>query len=465
MALAATVEATSLPFEEAIAFFAQKTNVGTRRWTDVWEQAHVRAFMVAGAAKDALVEDFRKSIHKAIADGTTLAEFRKDFDRIVAKHGWTGWKGEESAAGRAWRTRVIYETNLNMAFAAGRYAEMTQPDVLRIFPFWVYRHSGNPHPRLQHKAWDGLTLAAEDSFWLTNYPPNGFGCGCTVEPISARGLARQGKTGPDTAPPLDIQPKPIGLTGRFQSTPAGVDPGFAYNPGMAWKGEVKTPWDARVESSAGFRPAPPAPPPPPIPAPVEPLGVPHSVEELRAADSRLREVYDGWGKGLSGAQAGTLDAYKGSAYRDMNRHLAGLDRADHLAEVIRTLDGALASAPPVPMPMTLWRGVSPSDPFAKARVGRIYENRTFTSTSIRPTTAESFAEGVVIEIRVPEGYHGLAYVHPYPDVQHVEWEALFRPGSRFRVVAREGNRLIVEAVDEPNRRPRLAPRRTRRDPR
>lgn len=465
MATAATVEAVDLPFREAIDFFAQKTNVTTRAWTDVWQEAHARAFMVAGAASEALVDDFRQAIHKAIAEGTTLAEFRKDFDKIVEKRGWTGWTGEGTAAGRAWRTRIIFETNLNMAYAAGRYAQMTDPDVLRVYPYWVYRHSGNPHPRLQHKAWDGLTLEATDPFWVTNYPPNGFNCGCTVEPISARGLKRQGKSGPDEAPPLDIQPRPVGTSGKTALAPAGVDPGFAYNPGMAWRGQVAPPHDAVMKASPGWTPPPKAPPPPPLPAvaEAEPMPVPRTAAELDAADRQLRAHYDAWAGDLSGAERGTLEAYKDAAYREINMHLTGREPAPHMATVIETLDRALSKAPPTPAPLTLFRGISRADPFAKARVGTRWQNRAFQSTSISPAQADGFSptDGVVVEIRVPKGYHGAAWVHPYPRVQYPEWEMLFRPGSRFEIVSKTRDRMIVEAVDEPKRRPRLTPRRPR----
>jgi len=266
MVMTSTIEAIDLPFQEAIDFMAQKTAVPTQRWTDVWETAHSRAFMVAGAATEALVKDFQTAIQKAIEQGTTLGEFRKDFYSIVDKHGWHGWTGEGNPRSEAWRIRTIYETNLRMAYAAGRYAQQTDPDVLAIYPFWVYRHSGNPHPRLDHKSWDGLTLRADDPWWLTNYPPNGFGCGCISESVTARGLARQGKTGPDQAPPLDISAKLVGRSStRTQLTPKGVDPGFAYNPGMAWKGEVRVPHDAVLQAGPNYRPPPPTPPAPPLP--------------------------------------------------------------------------------------------------------------------------------------------------------------------------------------------------------
>lgn len=222
-------QAIDLPFEEAIAYFKQKVRVPTERWADVWKEAHARGFMVAGAASDALLKDFQDAIQKALSKGTSAGEFRKDFDAIVKRHGWkhTGKPG--------WRASIIYDTNMANAYAAGRYAQMSEPAVLKHFPYWQYRHTACANPRLMHLAWDGMTLRADDPWWDEHYPPNGWRCGCRVASISREGLARMGKRGPDTAPARQtrewIDPK----TGEIHNVPVGVDPGFDWNPGKAWK--------------------------------------------------------------------------------------------------------------------------------------------------------------------------------------------------------------------------------------
>lgn len=221
-----TASALDLPFDDAIAFFRQKVNVPTKRWTDVYAAAHSHSFMVAGAASDALLEDFRSEISKALEQGTTLADFRKGFDEIVERHGWS-YNG-----GRNWRTRIIFETNLRTAYSAGRYAQQTLPETLAAFPYWQYNHSGSLHPREQHLGWDGLVLRADDSFWLTNYPPNGWKCGCFTTPVSESGLRRQGKSRPDPSPDLEFRTETVG--GVARRVPDGVDPGFEYNPGQRW---------------------------------------------------------------------------------------------------------------------------------------------------------------------------------------------------------------------------------------
>jgi phage-Barnase-EndoU-ColicinE5/D-RelE like nuclease2/Phage Mu protein F like protein len=225
-----SAEYRSLPFEEAIDFLRQKVNVPSAKWADILEGAHARAFTVAGATKEGMLADFRTAIDKAIAQGTTLNDFRKDFDAIVQKYGWD-YNGT-----RGWRTRVIYSTNLTTAYAAGRYRQMTDPDVLRYQPYWVYRHAdGVLHPRPEHLAWNGLTLKAGDDWWKTHYPPNGWGCHCYVEPITWRELAASGKSGPDQAPPVELQQKTLNTSAGplTISTPKGVDPGWGYNVGDA----------------------------------------------------------------------------------------------------------------------------------------------------------------------------------------------------------------------------------------
>lgn len=159
----------SLPFKDQITFFRAKRNVLTESWTDLWEAEHDHGFMVAGANRIDLLVDLRAAVDKAIADGTGLRQFRKDFDTIVEKHGW------QYNGGRNWRTRVIFETNLRTSYAAGRYAQLQE--LKQVRPYWRYRHSDAVmHPRPQHLAWDGLVLHADDPWWNTHFPPNGWGC-------------------------------------------------------------------------------------------------------------------------------------------------------------------------------------------------------------------------------------------------------------------------------------------------
>ncbi len=103
------------------------------------------------------------------------------------------------------------------------------------FPYWQYVHSGARHPRKQHLAWNGTVLRADDPFWDWAYPPNGWGCGCRVRPVSEAGLKRQGRHGVDQAPERLPIRQVNRKTGEVLTGSQGVDIGFDYNPGQVWK--------------------------------------------------------------------------------------------------------------------------------------------------------------------------------------------------------------------------------------
>ncbi len=211
--------ALNLPFQEQIDFFRAKLNLPTERWDDIWKEAHDRAFVVAGAMKADLLDDLRKAVDPL--QRTTLEVFRKDFSAIVAKRGWTGWTGEGSKAGEAWRTKVIFETNVRSSHAAGRYKQLTDPDTLAAMPYWRYVHNDSVmHPREEHKAWHGLTLPATHEFWQTHFAPNGWGCRCKIVAQSQPGKG-------DKATPPDGWDAINAKTGEQ----AGIDKGWGYAPG------------------------------------------------------------------------------------------------------------------------------------------------------------------------------------------------------------------------------------------
>ena len=220
----------SLSFGEQVAFFRQKVHIPTERWDDLLGAAHDRAFVVAGATKADLLADLHQAVRKGIDEGTTLETFRKDFDALVYRHGWTGWTGEDTPGGVAWRTNVIYETNLRTSYAAGRWAQIQEVKARR--PYLLYRHShGVVRPRPQHVAWDGLVLPTDDPFWRSHYPPNGWGCKCRAFALNDGDLGRMGKDGPDRAPPAPIDPK----TGA----PEGIDKGWDYAPGASVSDQLR----------------------------------------------------------------------------------------------------------------------------------------------------------------------------------------------------------------------------------
>ena len=221
----------AVPFTEAIAYLRNKLRLPTATWTDLWQGEHARAFVVAGATKDALLKDLHGAVLKAIEGGTTLDEFRRDFDGIVAAHGWS-YRG-----GRNWRTRVIYNTNLRMAHAAGKFDQAQRLKKAR--PFLRYVAIDDGRTREQHRTWHNTILPVDDAFWDSHFPPNGWNCRCTVQSLSERDLERYGLKVSEKAPPIEMVDRDVNFPDgrRTIKVPDGIDPGFAYNPGQAASGK------------------------------------------------------------------------------------------------------------------------------------------------------------------------------------------------------------------------------------
>jgi len=229
------------PFQEQIDYLLQKLRVPTERWDDIQRSAHDRAFMVAGAAKADLLKDLHDAVVQRATDGKGLKAFQKDFKAIVAKHGWTGWTGEGSKEGVAWRTKVIYQTNMAQSYAAGRYRQMTDPEYVRLRPYWRYIHrEGVRHPRPQHLAWHGLTLPHDHPFFKTHFAPNGWGCGCRIVPVSKAEGERSRDAG------LGEPPDGWDVIDPNTGAPVGIDKGFDYAPGAGVKRPLQELIDAKL---------------------------------------------------------------------------------------------------------------------------------------------------------------------------------------------------------------------------
>ena len=223
MPLPSTQAAFGQPFREQVGFFQRKVGIPTRSWEDIRKAQHDHAWVVASAMQADLLNDLHEAVLKAINEGLGIAEFRRDFRDIVARNGWEGWTGADSQAGRTWRTRVIYQTNLTTSYSAGRWAQLNDPELLKVRPFWRYVHAdGVATPRPQHLAWgqQRLTLPHDHPWWKTHYPPNGFGCHCYVIAV------KNPEAGDATVPPVGWDTV-NSSTGQLP----GIDKGWGYAPG------------------------------------------------------------------------------------------------------------------------------------------------------------------------------------------------------------------------------------------
>ncbi len=69
-----------------------------------------------------------------------------------------------------------------------------------IMPYLRYSTVGDKRVRDSHKALDGITRKITDEFWNTYFPPNGWGCRCSVDQLPGSKV-KESKTAPTVAMP------------------------------------------------------------------------------------------------------------------------------------------------------------------------------------------------------------------------------------------------------------------------
>lgn len=229
--------------EEALQWFREKGYRLTFDWRDMWAEAHARAFTVAKATQLDMLADLRAAVDRAIAAGESRGQFRQQLRPVLQQKGWWGEAeqvdpvtGERRVVqlGSARRLDTILGTNRRQAMAAARWERIERTAKAR--PYLRYVCTLDGRERAEHRAWHGIILPWDDPWWDKHYPPNGWGCRCTVMQLSDGDLRRYGLTVTERAPRVREEAWANERTGQIVQVPRGVDPGFDYHPGKARRG-------------------------------------------------------------------------------------------------------------------------------------------------------------------------------------------------------------------------------------
>ena len=214
----AKIEYGKSKFDEAIAFYKQKLPLPTEVWDQVIDEAQDWAFTIAGVEKANVLQSVFDLILKVLEGNsptlTTYETFADNFSQIMEASGY----GEQ----KPWRSRLVFGQNIKTAYNAGRYRSQTDPEAIRRRPYLQYIHDHPFEPRPHHKALHLKVWRADDPIWDYIYPPDGFGCECTVASISERDMEREGLTLAD--PITDRITLRDRISGESQDVPAIVIP-------------------------------------------------------------------------------------------------------------------------------------------------------------------------------------------------------------------------------------------------
>lgn len=205
--------------EAAIAWWKQRAKLTDAEARALTEGARQRAFYVTGLARRDLVQLVSDGIQAALENGETLDSFRERITDAIRAEGWHDR-----------RVELIFRTNMQSAYAAGRWKKIQAVKASRPYLQYVARMV---RTRPSHAILHRLVYPVDHEFWKTNYPPNGFRCHCHVVTLSSRQVEKRGLTVQKEMPKSGVWKDPKTGYEYFVHFP-GADKGFRGNPGMDW---------------------------------------------------------------------------------------------------------------------------------------------------------------------------------------------------------------------------------------
>lgn len=238
--------------ERIIEFLRHKDYKIAWAWQDTWQDAHARVKTVAKVTRLDILQDLYSALDQAIKEGQTSRWYCQQLEPVLKAKGWWGeiedtnpdtGETETIQAGSPWRLDTIFRTNTSTLYSAGRWESQIQ-DTSR--PYWMYVAVRDLRTRPAHTKLNGQCLPASHPFWQSFYPPNGWGCRCSVialtaAEVKARGIVISGYQGALGESLRQVsaagEMKPV-ATWTVNGKTTSPDAGFSYNPGAAYRPDL-----------------------------------------------------------------------------------------------------------------------------------------------------------------------------------------------------------------------------------
>lgn len=164
---------------DAIAYALSREVVPSDDYYDKMQGIQRRqAVSIAGLAQAEQVKYVMAQVNSALINGQTFDEFKKNVNLVdidLPRH----------------RLRTIYQTNIQQAYAHGRWTEQQRNKGDK--PYLVRDEINDSRTRPAHVLLDGMTRPIDDPIWQYYYAPDAYNCrgrmrGLTTAEAEARGL-------------------------------------------------------------------------------------------------------------------------------------------------------------------------------------------------------------------------------------------------------------------------------------
>lgn len=184
--------------EAAIEYLENKGYKVTNDWREMWEDAHAKAFTISKMTDMQLLKDTKGTLEKAMHEGWSAQKTQRELTNMFKARGWWGKQEiidengdvKKIQLGSPYRVRTIYRQNMQSAYNAGRY--LKQLENVDFAPYFQYIAVLDEATRPEHRALHGKVFRYDDPVWAALYPPNGWGCRCTVRQLTAAEVQRLG---------------------------------------------------------------------------------------------------------------------------------------------------------------------------------------------------------------------------------------------------------------------------------
>ncbi len=183
-------------FDEAIAYFERKQVVSVEAFDSMrgrWKQG---GFIARRLANTRLVERARQILADGMNQQLTGAEMAIAMERQLGL-------GEKS-----WYAETIVRTNLAASYGAGRFEQMTDPEIRGLRPYVQYKTANDRRVRDEHRHLDRKVFMNGSELHAQYAPPLGFNCRCQMVTLSERQFERRNLSSELTTSTVIIDGKP-----------------------------------------------------------------------------------------------------------------------------------------------------------------------------------------------------------------------------------------------------------------
>lgn len=229
------VSADPLYFEEAVDWFRALTPITDEDELELDEYARRRSWKVAGVAQLDIVEDLFESIGDAIETGQSFDAWKREQKELLKSQ----WGSPNSP-----RVETIFRNATQQAHNAGRWQQMTKPDLMLARPYGLFDGVRDSRQTEVCKAWDGTVMLLSEFAAHRACPQLHHRCRSQIRNITAADARRRGIS---SAPPQEQAADGFGTAPDVAEW--HVDP-TEYEPGIAAQFERKA-----HEMRAAMKPA------------------------------------------------------------------------------------------------------------------------------------------------------------------------------------------------------------------